>query len=147
MYLAELLDRTGLDVLDHLERQVAVSVIDGPQAQGDLIVVPMDMLGDVVEQGWARWRPVAADGFELVRGENGAHPHTLVADAGTCRWTAEVYDPVSLGIVLFENTAPVYLIHPEHGGSGVAPGRWLVRRQRERGGFNGFGARDFLIAD
>ena len=34
---------------------------------------------------------------------------------------------------MFENDAPAYLIHPEHGASGIAAGRWVVRRQRERG--------------
>ncbi|MFD8496678.1 hypothetical protein [Amycolatopsis sp. NPDC059657] len=82
MYLAELLDRTGLEVLDHLERQVTIPVIDGPQAQGDLIVVPLDMVGPVTARPWARWREVPVDGVELVRGVNGNNPHTLVADTG-----------------------------------------------------------------
>ena len=51
MFLAELLDRTGLDVLDHLDRQVTVPVIDGLQAQGDLIVLPLGLLGRVPEPG------------------------------------------------------------------------------------------------
>lgn len=144
MYLAELLDRTGLEVLDHLEKQVTIPVIDGPQAQGDLIVVPLDMVGPVTARPWARWREVPVDGVELVRGVNGNNPHTLVADTGTCRWTTDVGDPTRLGIALFENTEPVFLIHPEHGGSGVAPGRWLVRRQQERGAFRG---QSVLIAD
>jgi hypothetical protein len=75
----------------------------------------------------------------------GNNPHTLVADADTCWWTSAVRDPLYLAIAVFENTAPVYLVHPEHGGSGVAPGRWLVRRQQERG--FGFRARTVLIAD
>lgn len=37
-----------------------------------------------------------------------------------------------LAIGLFEATAPVYLLHPEHGASGCAPGSYVVRRQRER---------------
>ncbi|MGW4487227.1 hypothetical protein ACWEOE_25695 [Amycolatopsis sp. NPDC004368] len=71
-------------------------------------------------------------GVELVRGVDGRNPHTLVADPGMCRYIS-VNDALRLGIAVFENTAPAYLIHPEHGGSGVAPGRWLVRRQQERG--------------
>jgi hypothetical protein len=133
MNLADLLDRTDLDVLDHLERQTAIPVIDGLQAQGDLLVNPLDLLTTVNPEHWARWCEVPAEGVELVRGVAGNNPHTLVADPGTCRWTPDVRDPINLGIALFENTATAYLVHPEHGGSGVAPGRWLVRRQQERG--------------
>jgi hypothetical protein len=145
MELAELLTRTGLGALDHLERQAAVPVLDGLQAQGDLIVVPLGMLGTVTPQPWARWRPVPAGGVELVRGVAGSNPHTLVADPGTCRWTPDLRDPIRLGVALFENTAPAYLVHPEHGGSGVAPGLWLVRRQQERG--PGPRAGSVLVAD
>lgn len=133
MKLAELLNRSELDVLDHLEREVAVPVIDGPQAQGDLIVLPMAMVPVVAIGSWATWQPVPWHGVELVRGVAGNNPHTLVADPGTCQWTPHVRDPLRLAVAVFENTATAYLIHPEHGGSGVAPGRWLVRRQQEYG--------------
>jgi len=140
MFLAELLDRTGLDVLDHLDRQVTVPVIDGLQAQGDLIVLPLGLLGWVPRDWWA----LPAEGRELVRGEAGNNPHTLVADRGTCRMTTWPADPERLAIAAFENTAPVWLIHPEHGATGIAPGAWFVRRQRELGaGFR----KPVLIAD
>ncbi|MEW2500681.1 MULTISPECIES: hypothetical protein [unclassified Amycolatopsis] len=132
--LADLLDRSGLDVLEHLERQVTVPVLDGLQAQGDLIVIPHALVArTVVLHTNAWWQDVPRGGVELVRGVDGRNPHTLVADPDTCRWTSSVRDPLNLGIAVFENSAPAYLIHPEHGGSGVAPGRWLARRQQERG--------------
>ncbi|MEV6521466.1 hypothetical protein AB0M43_05890 [Longispora sp. NPDC051575] len=144
MRLADILDRSGLDVLGHLERALTVPVIDGLQAQGDLIVVPAPMLGTVGVHSFASWEPVPRSGVELVRGEAGNNPHTLVADPGTCHWTTGVRDPLWLAIGMFSNTSPVYLVHPEHGGSGVAPGRWVVRRQQERsGGFR----RNVLVAD
>jgi hypothetical protein len=143
MKLAELLDRSGLDVLDHLERAVTVPVVDGLQAQGDLIVIPLNLLGTVELRGHG-WRPVPPSGVELVRGERGTNPHTLVADNGTCQWTTSIRDRTGLAIAVFENTKPAYLIHPEHGGSGIAPGRWLVRRQQERGTAH---RRNVLIAD
>lgn len=133
MKLAELLDHNDLDVLAHLERQVTVPVLDGPQAQGDLIVLPLAMITTVATLPRARWQSVSPGGVELIRGVAGNNPHTLVADAGTCSWTVEIRDPLGLGIAVFTNTAPAYLIHPEHGGSGVAPGTWLVRRQQEFG--------------
>jgi hypothetical protein len=142
MKLTELLDRTGLDVLDHLDRQVTVPVIDGLQAQGDLLVLPLALLDPGPWPG--SWWNLPAEGRELVRGEAGNNPHTLVADPGTCRFTTWLNDPERLAITAFENTAPAYLIHPEHGGTGIAPGTWLVRRQRELGaGFR----KPVLIAD
>ncbi|MET8853574.1 hypothetical protein [Amycolatopsis sp. NPDC004625] len=140
MFLAELLDRTGLDVLEHLDRQVTVPVIDGLQAQGDLVVLPLAWLGWVLHDWWE----LPPEGRELVRGEAGNNPHTLVADPGTCRMTTWLGDPERLAIAAFENTAPAWLVHPEHGATGIAPGRWFVRRQRELGaGFR----KPVLIAD
>ncbi|WP_260479029.1 hypothetical protein [Kibdelosporangium aridum] len=153
MQLAELLSRTGLDVLSHLSREVTVPVIDGLQAQGDLIVIPASFVPQI-RLSWFNEREVPPGGVELVRGVAGNNPHTLVADPGTCRWTRGVHDSQGLGIAAFVNTAPVYLIHPEHGGTGVAPGTWVVRRQRES--FNGsmgpsenfsFSGRTALVAD
>ncbi|MFL6141301.1 MAG: hypothetical protein ACJ72N_05430 [Labedaea sp.] len=107
---------------------------DGLQPQGDLIVIPLTMIGTVTTSPWGRWRTVAPTGVELVRGAAGNNPHTLIAGArDTCRWTTDWRDPTLLGIAVFSNSAPAYLLHPEHGASGVAPGTWLVRRQQERG--------------
>ncbi|MFC8197094.1 hypothetical protein ACFWBR_13105 [Streptomyces sp. NPDC060006] len=136
MTLADLTDRTGLDVLGHLERQVTIPVVDGLQAQGDLIVVPYAFLAHSVDLDPAfsstRWQDVPAEGVELLRSAAGGNPHTLVADPGTCRFTTDVRDPVGLALGALEATAVAYLIHPEHGGTGIAPGRYVVRRQRER---------------
>jgi hypothetical protein len=132
--LSDLTRRTGLDVLDHLEKEAAVPVVDGLQAQGDLIVIPFAMVADAVRPpGPARWRPVPAAGVELLRGAAGGNAHTLVADPGTCEWTTAVDDRQALALCAFRATAVVYLLHPEHGGSGVAPGTYVVRRQREAG--------------
>ncbi|WP_183091297.1 hypothetical protein [Streptomyces radicis] len=131
--LAELTERTGLDVLAHLERSLSIPVIDGIQAQGDLIVVPRSELPRVTRSPLAHWQDVGADGVELLRGANGGNPHTLVADRGTCAWTPYVRDAQGLTLCLVTNSAPAYLIHPEHGATGIAPGTWTIRRQRERG--------------
>jgi hypothetical protein len=132
MTLDQLARRTGVDVLDHLERQGALPVVTGLQAQGDLIVIPLHLVDDAGPATGARWRPVPASGIELLRGAGGGNAHTLVADAGTCEWTTDVRDAqrLALGVVRARGTA--YLLHPEHGGSGIAPGTYLIRRQRER---------------
>jgi hypothetical protein len=130
--LADLTTRTGLDVLAHLERQVTIPVVDGLQAQGDLIVIPLALLeGDIVVPSFAERREVPAAGVELLRSAAGGNPHTLVADAGTCWWTAGVHDRAGLALGVVEARTVAYLIHPEHGGTGIAPGSYVVRRQRE----------------
>lgn len=102
LQLNELLDRTGLDVLDHLEREVTVPVLDGLQAQGDLIVIPADLLPTV--RVWSRWaEDLPPEGVELVRGQAGRNPHTLVADRWACMWTSRLDDSLGLTIAWFAN--------------------------------------------
>lgn len=132
--LADLTGRTGLDVLGHLEREVTVPVIDGLQAQGDLIVVPHADLEEVIILRYQQWREVPRTGIEVLRSASGGNPHTLVADPGICRWTTGVRDPSGLAIGALTTSGAAYLIHPEHGGTGIAPGTYVIRRQRERGG-------------
>jgi hypothetical protein len=137
--LADLTARTGLDVLGHLEREVAIPVIDGLQAQGDLLVIPIAVLAAAPHGGVSivhspRWHEVPGAGVEVLRAGTGGNPHTLVANPGTCRWTTGVDDPEGLALGAFSTTGVAYLIHPEHGGSGIAPGTYVIRRQRERSG-------------
>ncbi|MFI0445487.1 hypothetical protein [Actinomadura sp. 6N118] len=141
--LASLSQQTGLAVLDHLEQSVSIPVVDGLQAQGDLIVVPHSLIASAVTF-WARavWTQVPPEGIELLRGEAGGNPHTLVAEPGTVRWTTQVFDSDLLAIGIFEASAVAYLLHPEHGASGCAPGTYVVRRQREHEG-----RRARLVAD
>lgn len=129
--LADLTERSGLDVLDHLEREVTVPVINGLQAQGDLIVVPYALLDDVQVLRCPRWQQVPASGVELLRSASGGNPHSLVADPGDCRWTTDVRDTSQLALGVLETIGTAYLIHPEHGGTGVAAGTYVIRRQRE----------------
>jgi hypothetical protein len=122
-------------ILDHLERSVSIPVVDGLQAQGDLIVIPHAVVAASVRP-WSGddWTLVSPEGVELLRGAAGGNPHSLVAEPGTCRWTTRVSDDDGLAIGMFEASAVVYLLHPEHGASGCAPGTYVVRRQREHEG-------------
>ncbi|MEV7008851.1 hypothetical protein [Streptosporangium sp. NPDC051022] len=141
--LASLSRQTGLAVLDHLEQSVSIPVVDGLHAQGDLIVIPLSVVAPSVRT-WSHsvWTDVPPEGVELLRGAAGGNPHTLVADPGTCRWTTDVTDPLWLAIGVFETSAAAYLLHPEHGATGCAPGTYVVRRQREHEGH-----RARLVAD
>jgi hypothetical protein len=141
--LGSLSQQTGLTVLDHLEQSVSIPVVDGLQAQGDLIVIPYSVIASSMRL-WpkAGWREVPPEGVELLRGAAGGNPHTLVADRGTCRWTTGMTDSDGLAIGVFDASAVVYLLHPEHGATGCTPGTYVVRRQREREGL-----RARLVAD
>jgi hypothetical protein len=141
MTLATLSWQTGMALLDHLDHTLTIPVVDGLQAQGDLIVIPLALVTTSVQirPGWQR---VPAEGVELLRGAAGGNPHTLVADPGTCRWTTNVWDAESLAIGAFETSAVAYLLHPEHGATGCVPGTYVIRRQREHEG-----QRARLVAD
>ncbi|QKW38744.1 hypothetical protein HUT06_35900 [Actinomadura sp. NAK00032] len=143
--LASLSRQTGLAVLDHLEQSVSIPVVDGLQAQGDLIIIPFaEVSASLSLRPNPVWTDVPSEGVELLRGQAGGNPHTLVADPGTCRWTTQVSDSGFLTIGVFEASATVYLLHPEHGASGCTAGRYVVRRQREYT-VGGWGSR--LVAD
>lgn len=111
-----------VEVLDHLDRQVDVPVIAGAQAQGDLIVIPANIGAST---------PVPAAGVPVVRGENGGNTHLLVAD-GPCFFDLAIPGAQTLGALHVPSGAAAYLIHPEHGATGIAPGGYLIRRQREQ---------------
>ena len=131
--LVDLTGATGLPVDVHLVLDLVIPVNDGMQAQGDLLVVPLDeVTGKVAVRAGAAWREVPTEGVELLRGGAGGNAHTLVADPDTCVWTTQVHDADGLALGVFEAMAPVYLLHREHGGTGIAPGRYVVRRQREQ---------------
>ena len=124
--LAEVTAATGFEVLEHLEAEADVPVLDGLQAQGDLFVVPRE--GSVAHKGLMTEVPAA--GIAVIEGVGGGHEHRLFASApGTARWMAFAVPGQDIGVL--ECTAPAYLLHPEHGATGIAPGRYVMRRQRE----------------
>lgn len=134
MTLSALTALTGLDVFDYLDQEVSVPVVDGLQAQGDLIVVPHALLNGAVKTGpWSQTVDVPLSGVELLRSAAGGNPHSLVADEGTCTWTTPVSDTRRLALGILDTEVTAYLIHPEHGATGIAPGRYVIGRQREWG--------------
>lgn len=130
--LAQLAERTGVNPHDHLPDDIDIPVLSGLQAQGDLLVIPEIFLNDIVHAGNDGWAEVPNEGIELLRGAAGGNPHMLVADPGTCRYTRNLTDPTGLALGVVDSTADCWLLHPEHGASGIAPGRYIIRRQREQ---------------
>ncbi|MDV7242175.1 MULTISPECIES: hypothetical protein [Rhodococcus] len=147
MTLSALTALSGLDVFDYLDQEVSIPVIDGLQAQGDLLVIPHSLVADIVTTTmWTRSERVPLSGVELLRSAAGGNPHSLVADEGVCIWSTPVSDPRRLALGILDARVTAYLIHPEHGATGIAPGRYVIGRQREQGVGRSFeGAQ--LVAD
>jgi hypothetical protein len=124
--LAEVTGRHGFEVLEHLETDLEVPVLDGMQAQGDLFVVPLgrDAARDAGDL-------VPAAGIAVIAAVGGGHEHRLFAGApGTAWFRQRGGSGQDIGVL--ECTEPAYLLHPEHGATGVAPGAYVLRRQREQ---------------
>lgn len=122
--LNDVITLSGTDVLEHLDRQVRVPLLDGAQPQGDIMVIPSGQLPASVT-------PVMAGGVPVVRGENGGNTHLLIGD-GPIFWDAGRDGAQTLGTLTVPQGSAGYLIHPEHGAAGIAPGDYIIRRQREQ---------------
>lgn len=121
--LAEAIEVHGIDVDEHLDRQMAIPVLTGLQAQGDVMVVPRPALGAAVVA-------VPRNGVPVVRGEFGGHTHTLLAE-GEVRFDPAIEEGLDIGVLTVAEGAVAYLAHPEHAYSGIGAGTYVLRRQRE----------------
>jgi len=130
--LNDLTKPLGFAVDEHLEAELEIPVVTGLQFQGDVAIVPLALIEGDITWSPSSLTPVGPEGVEVVRGENGGHTHLLVADPGTASWTADVRDAEGLAIGVLDCAAPAHLLHAEHGGAGIAPGRFVLRRQREQ---------------
>jgi hypothetical protein len=116
---------TGIEVLDHLERQAEVPVICGLQRQGDVLVIPHRM-------GASKGEAVPAEGIPVVRGEAGGNTHALMVYEGTAFWRPLTALTADLGELTVPEGSVVMLGHPEHGFLGIGPGTYGLRRQQEQ---------------
>ena len=117
----------GTDVLEHLDRQAAIPVSSGLQRQGDVGLIPVGLIGYKPPKGG---KQVPAAGIPLVSSGDGAHTHLLVAD-GPVTWAPIPKGGADVGCFTVHESATAYVLHPEHGAMGHAPGVYLVRRQVE----------------
>ena len=124
--LADAITRTGVDVLDYLDRDAALPVAapGAPCIQGDVSILPV--------AGAAR-TPMSRS-VPVVRGEVGGNTHSLHAD-GPCFWDpARDRDGLRLGTLTVPEGSSAVMLHPEHGGIEFAPGTYDIGRQREYAG-------------
>lgn len=133
--LAQISGQTGFEVLEHLEAEAEVPVLDGLQAQGDLFVVPM--AAELVKEDGDL---VPAAGVPVIEAVGSGHEHRLFAGTpGTAWFFTRGASGQDIGVL--ECTEPAFLLHPEHGATGIAPGTYRLRRQREQA------AEERLVAD
>ncbi|GAA1995935.1 hypothetical protein [Catenulispora subtropica] len=121
--MAEAIELHGIDVDEHLDREMTIPVLTGLQAQGDVMVVPRSAQAPAAT-------PVPRDGVAVVRGEFGGHTHTLLAE-GTVTFDPAPEEGLDIGVLTVGTDATAYLAHPEHAYSGIGPGTYVLRRQRE----------------
>lgn len=119
----------GVDIDEHLDRQATIPVCDGLQFQGDVAVVPDRMLRRGTP---AATTPVPAAGVAVVRGENGGNTHLLLGAGCFFDASPQSDTELALGVLVVPAGGVAYLAHPEHAYSGIAPGTYELRRQREQ---------------
>lgn len=126
--ITEAIEKFGVDIDEHLDRQATIPVLDGLQFQGDVAIVPAGIAGRLADAT----TPIPVAGVAVVRGENGGNTHLLLGDA--CFTPGDTRDPsaLALGVVTVPAGGVAYLAHPEHAYAGIAPGTYELRRQREQ---------------
>lgn len=127
--LEQVIKTHGVQVDEHLDREATIPVSAGLQRQGDIIVVP----DQLVKAHRTAATSVPREGVAVVRGENGGNTHLLLA-AGAVRYDTSTggSSGLDLGVLDVADGATAYLAHPEHGYAGIAPGLYVIRRQREQ---------------
>lgn len=119
---------SNISVPDHLVADAAVPVLTGPQAQGDLLIMPVPRPARV------SWQTVPVDGVQVIRGEATGNTHWLHRgfDSPGVRWAADV-DGLRLGYLLVPEDQSALLIHTdEHGANGIGAGTYTIQRKRAR---------------
>lgn len=123
--LATLTKTHGIDVHEHLDRDLTIPVLTGLQRQGDVLVLP--------DQNATATTPVPTAGVPVVRGENGGNTHAIVAEGDVfCDLRTASTTDLTLALLTVTPGAIAWLAHPEHGFMGIGPGSYSLRRQREQ---------------
>jgi hypothetical protein len=130
--LSEMIGRHGFHVLGALGREAAIAYLGGLQAQGDVIIIPAAMTSDgtrLFDPG----DPIPAEGAAVVPAGPGRHEHRLFADRGPCYWARQIVVPqgLTVGALTVPAGSLAVLAHEQHGFAGIAPGEYVIRRQRE----------------
>ncbi len=117
-----LLTRYEVEIPPHLIADAEIPVSTSLHRQGDVLVRPM-RAGKV-----AGLQPIPSEGVAVVRGEAGRNTHLLV---GSGQWAAKS-DAMTYGTLLVGEDDTAYLLHPEHGATGIGAGCYILSGQREQ---------------
>jgi hypothetical protein len=118
---------SGTD-LETLARKLEVPTVAGLQHQGDVSVIPAAMVDDY----HAPRTPVPTTGVAVLGGDATGNTHLLLASGRVLFDPYPAMQTLTLGSLHVTEQATAYLDHPEHGNSGIAPGRYVLRRKREQ---------------
>jgi hypothetical protein len=121
------ISKYGTEILDHLDREVAVAVVTIAGCQGDVSILRVTQP--------AATTAVPVVGYPVVRGENGGNTHSLHGDGPVFFDAAsERGGSLVLGRLTVPAGSEAVMAHPEHGFIAIAPGTYEIGRQREFAG-------------
>ena len=123
--LMELAHKYDTGAFEHLVGDVEIPVLTGPQRQGDVFISPTKA-GQV-----AGLKPIPAEGYPVVRGENGGNTHLLLAE-GDVQFAPAEQNGQRLGTLVVGEGSVAHLTHPEHGFQSIGTGFYIIKRQREQ---------------
>ncbi|UQE74232.1 hypothetical protein MYK68_16090 [Gordonia sp. PP30] len=124
--IADMIEYTGKQVLDYLDRAAEVPTITMAGAQGDVLIVHANRKPATT--------PMPAC-VVAVASEASSNTHTM-HPRGAAFWDAHQVrsdEDVMLGVLTVPAGSEVFLSHQEHGGLLVGEGTFEVRRQAELG--------------
>ncbi|MCL2466698.1 MAG: hypothetical protein FWF02_13925 [Micrococcales bacterium] len=128
MTFGRALGLVGASVPDHLVADAEVPVLTGVQAQGDLLVVPLDATR-------LELLPVPPEGVQVVRGEGTGNSHWLHRGFDSPGVTyARGGQGQCIMVVYVPDDQSAQLIHTdEHGANGIGAGLYAIHEKREQG--------------
>lgn len=117
----------GVTVPQHLEDSATVPVLTGVQAQGDLLIVPIDSAPE------GEFVPVPQKGVQVVFGEATGNSHYLHGDGkGVSFFRPAEKIGQSILFVKVAAGCEAFLIHTdEHGANGIGEGVYSINEKRE----------------
>jgi len=128
--LTVLRNHTGMQFDPHLDVEDPVPVLTENQAQGDIYIF---RIKDEVAAN-RNFTPFPKGQVAIVEGQGIRNPHTLIDLDGKCEWSSDNTSyQFDVGTLRVPQGEQCFMIHPEHGGSGIGEGTYIIRRQREFG--------------